>query len=137
MASIGATLKHGTLHTLMLTPSFAMGGAFFGYAYSKLADLPTSQAVKAYTVYAAVSVTLVRFLDYTIENKATRCVAIITASSFSTLVGIKELTRRGLISDNLKYILLAAMVIHNLFQIMIFLSPKQQPPATKKAPTLT
>lgn len=135
MKSIGATPREKAKGTLK--PTFreeakgilkaasgsALGGAIFGYLYARKNDLPKSQAVKAYAIYHIVRYAFDTLVDRTTKNKTIRYFAQITVGTIIPLVGIQELTKRGLMHDKLKYVWIAGIVMRIFVQTICLLFP--------------
>jgi hypothetical protein len=125
MVSIAGRVIGGTVSAAVAAPFFAVCGAFVGYVYAKLADLPANQAAKAWAVWSAAQTALATFSQALVEGKLAKACVTTTVSVITTAIGINELQKRGLIGHKM-IVFFAVMQVFSVIGLLAQLTSKEE-----------
>jgi len=99
MTSIEKRINDELYHSAPSFPLIIAGGAFFGYAYATFAHLPAPQAAQAWAVWISAESILLSLGEILGTTEANRTMIKTVFFTFSSLIGIEELRKRGVMGD--------------------------------------
>ncbi len=99
MISIVKKFISGTVEAIKYSPLSAGLGVCCGYVYAKVAQLPIEQVAKVGAIYVVAHSTMMHLANALIENHYVKAFVVTGISGSSAAFGIRELKKRGLLSD--------------------------------------
>jgi hypothetical protein len=117
MATIGERIKIGIMSTVGSSPFTGCAGAFFGFIYAKLANLPLAASTKAWAIWNVAERTLLILPWMITENRKARSLLSATILIASTTIGIQEMRKRGLMGDKLMHAVITIKALLILFDL--------------------
>lgn len=116
MTSNGVGLTSGFVGAVLASSIPALGGAFFGYCYARLENLPVKQATIAWAIWFAVEHIFHTLITISNEEETQRAFIKGIVVFGTTLIAIHELKRRNLIGDlmALCFVALRVFTFYNL-----------------------
>lgn len=82
------------------------GGALFGYAYAAAANLPASQSAKAWAVWMVAESIILSLGSLLTEKHSTLMVIKAAFFTCTSIIGIDEMRKRGLMGDRMLTVIL-------------------------------
>lgn len=101
MASFRLRVCGGLIGAAIMTPIASGAGALAGYIYAKLADLPAGRAAQACAVWLAVENALMTLAAAISEKPSTQVLIKIAVFTITSIIGIQELQKRGILGDKM------------------------------------
>ncbi len=123
MANFGARVCGGIVGITLMTPITGGVGALAGFVYAKFADLPVGQVAKAWAIWFAVQDAFMRLAVTFTENPSTQALIKAAIVTTSTIIGIEELQKRGVLGHIMAIVLVALNTLNILGFLATALSP--------------
>lgn len=106
MAAVGNRPIEQIFYFVCETTLLTAGGALLGYAYAAAANLPARQCAKAWVVWIVAESVILSLGSLLTDKHSTLMFIKAALFTFTSIIGIDEMRKRGLMGDRMLTVIL-------------------------------